>query len=48
MLQPMKNERTRPATAPKPYGNRKKSRRDHPDYRFPEQDHDHGTGSLLH
>lgn len=33
MLQPMKNERRRPAPAPKPFGDRKKSRRDHDDSR---------------
>lgn len=29
MLQPMKNQRTRPAPTPKQFGDRKKSRRDH-------------------
>lgn len=33
MLQPMKNERSRPAPQPKPWGERKKSRRDHDDSR---------------
>lgn len=33
MLQPMKNQRTRPAPTPKQFGDRKKSRRDHGDSR---------------
>lgn len=48
MLQPMKNERSRPVPAPKPWGDRKKSRRDHPDYRFPQHGEDHGPSTLLH
>lgn len=41
MLQPMKNQRSKPAPQPKPFGDRKKSRRDHENSRHDWQGYDH-------